>query len=551
MKSTSAEFYTPQPGSRLHYELEYELARLSQTVDPTTIHKATLLSSYSARRDYLVRVFSENQDSRIQDVMAIINFPRPDRFVYMPAAINLHLEEWLAHELPNPLEEYLPSELGKAYHFIRLTEQYMEDYLSKALSKDLVYAYLKLPHWCHLSYDEHRTVEVKSQDRVHLNSLSSRERDRLFQAFFHYQLNCLAKPVRPRYWSQGRFPEEQSWWLMPQWVTSYRPSIRDIDTIQCVHEYFRTLTGALAARFADDGFKMPVASRDEHHGAECASEGLVFPDNVQFNPELHMTSPDPDAINTLINCLAASGINLIDELLRLDMKECKAFFDHLYDEMTIQTPMMAPRSSTHPTIDRYYNPNIPDDGLWAELRFHFHFARGPDDLKKAYIRMYRQRAWAFFDDERLFDDGVNLCDFQVFQRHAQDIGTKEFNARRSRQQQNLSAMKMGQSPSPHREELQRGTEYYPTLERVLFWNEVDNVRYGPVQVVKDDLFQVEEDEIISGSEDGETEQEVKGGHVEGECPGSGFLDEDLEVDGLVSSSPCCPVPMKGPTRVRV
>ncbi|RSL67182.1 hypothetical protein CEP54_003330 [Fusarium duplospermum] len=481
MKSTSAEFYTPQPGSRLHYELEYEMARLSQTVDPTTIHKATLLSSYSARRDYLVRVFSENQDSRIQDVMAIVKFPRRDKFVYMPAAINLHLEEWLAHELPNPLEEYLPSELGKAYHFIRLTEQYMEDYLSKALSKDLVYAYLKLPHWCHLSYDEHRTVEVKSQDRVHLNSLSR----------------------------------------------------------------------ALAARFADDGFKMPVAPPDGHQEAWRASEGLVFPDNVQFNTELHMTSPDTDALGDLINCLAASGINLIDELLRLDMKECKAFFDHLYDEMTIQTPMMAPRSSTHPTVDRYYNPIIPDEGLWAKLRFHFHFAQGPDDLKKAYIRMYRQRAWAFFDDERLFDDGVNLCDFQAFQKRAQDIGTKEYNTHRSRQQRHLSAMKMGQSPSPHREDLKRGVEYYPTLERVLFWNEVDNVKYGPVRVVKDELFQVEEDEMISGSDDSEIEQEAKGGHVKRVCLSDGFLDEDLEVDGLVSSSPCCPVPMKGSTRVTI
>ncbi|KAJ4222217.1 hypothetical protein NW759_006638 [Fusarium solani] len=526
MKSTSAEYYTPQPGSRLHYELEYEMARLSQTVDPTTVHKATFLSSYSARRDYLERVFSENLKSRTQDVMAIVKFPRRGKFVYMPNAINIHLEQWLALELPDPLEEYLPKELDKVYQFVRLTEQYMEDYLSKALSSDLAHAYLKLPHWCHLSYDEHRTVEVKSQDRVHLNSLSSIERDRLFQAFFHYQLNCLAKPVRPRYWSQTRFPEEQSWWLVPQWGTSYRPSIRDIDATQCVHEYFRTLVGALAARFADDGFKALAARFDGRHEAWSTLEGLVFPDNVQFNPELHMTSPDSSAICTLINCLAASGITLMDELLRLDIKECKAFFDHLYDEMTIQTPMMAPRSSSYPTIDRYYNPVISDDGLWAELRFRFHFAQGPEDLKQAYIRMYRQRAWAFFDDERLFKDGVNLCGFQDFQARASRMDTKEYKSRRSRRQ-HLSAMMMGQSPSPHREDLKRGVEYYPTLERVLFWNEVDNVRYDPVPVVKDELFQVNKEEVISESDDGEIEQAADGGNVKGECLSNGFLDEDL------------------------
>lgn len=526
MKSTSAEYYTPQPGSRLHYELEYEMARLSQTVDPTTVHKATFLSSYSARRDYLERVFSENLKSRTQDVMAIVKFPRRGKFVYMPNAINIHLEQWLALELLDPLEEYLPKELDKVYQFVRLTEQYMEDYLSKALSSDLVHAYLKLPHWCHLSYDEHRTVEVKSQDRVHLNSLSSIERDRLFQAFFHYQLNCLAKPVRPRYWSQTRFPEEQSWWLVPQWGTSYRPSIRDIDATQCVHEYFRTLVGALAARFADDGFKALAARFDGRHEAWSTLEGLVFPDNVQFNPELHMTSPDSSAICILINCLAASGVTLADELLRLDIEECKAFFDHLYDEMTIQTPMMASRSSSHPTIDRYYNPVIPDDGLWAELRFRFHFAQGPEDLKQAYIRMYRQRAWAFFDDERLFKDGVNLCGFQDFQARASRMDTKEYKSRRSRRQ-HLSAMMMGQSPSPHREDLKRGVEYYPTLERVLFWNEVDNVRYDPVPVVKDELFQVNKEEVISESDDGEIEQAADGGNVKGECLSNGFLDEDL------------------------
>jgi hypothetical protein len=502
------------------------MARLSQTVDPTTVHKATFLSSYSARRDYLERVFSENLKSRTQDVMAIVNFPRRGKFVYIPNAINIHLELWLALELPDPLEEYLPAELDKVYQFVRLTEQYMEDYLSKALSPDLVHAYLKLPHWCHLSYDEHRTVEVKSQDRVHLNSLSSIERDRLFQAFFHYQLNCLAKPVRPRYWSQTRFPEEQSWWLIPQWGTSYCPSIRDIDATQCVHEYFRTLIGALAARFADDGFRMPAALFDGRHEAWSTLEGLIFPDHVQFNPELHMTSPDSSAICTLINCLAASGITLMDELLRLDIKECKAFFDHLYDEMTIQTPMMAPRSSSYPTIDRYYNPVIPDDGLWAELRFRFHFAQGPEDLKQAYIRMYRQRAWAFFDDERLFKDGVNLCGFQDFQARASRMDTKEYKSRRSRRQ-HLSAMMMGQSPSPHREDLKRGVEYYPTLERVLFWNEVDNVRYDPVPVVKDELFQVNKEEVISESDDGEIEQAADGGNVKGECLSNGFLDEDL------------------------
>ncbi|KAI8692691.1 hypothetical protein LRP88_07626 [Fusarium phalaenopsidis] len=528
MKSTSAEYYTPQPGSRLHYELEYEMARLSQTVDPTTVHKATFLPSYSARRDYLERVFSENLKSRTQDVMAIVNFPRRSKFVYMPNAINVHLEEWLALELPDPLEEYLPKELDKVYQFVRLTEQYMEDYLSKAVSPDLVYAYLKLPHWCHLSYDEHRTTEVKSQDRVHLNSLSSMERDRLFQAFFHYQLNCLAKLVRPRYWSQTRFPEEQSWWLMPQWGASYHPTIRDIDATQCVHEYFRTLIGALAARFADGGFKTLAALFDERHEAWSTFEGLIFPDNVQFDPELYMTSPDSSAICILINCLAASGINFIDELLRLDIKECKAFFDHLYDEMTIQTPMMAPRSSSHPTIDRYYNPVIPDDGLWAELRFRFHFAQGPEALVQAYIRMYRQRAWAFFDDERLFKDGVNLCDFQDFQARASRMDTKEYKSRRSRRQ-HLSAMMMGQSPSPHREDLKRGVEYYPTLERVLFWSEVDNIQHEPVQVVKDELFQVGEDEIISEFDDGEIKPKLKGGHIKRKHPGNGCLDENLEV----------------------
>ncbi|KAJ4326931.1 hypothetical protein N0V84_002656 [Fusarium piperis] len=532
MKSASAGHFTSQLDSRLHYELEYERDRLIQTVDPTTAHKASLFSSYSTRRDYLVRVFSENQSSRIQDVMAIINFPRRSKFVYLPRAINIHLEEWLAHELPNPLEEYLPAELDKAYHFVRLTEQYMEDYLSKALSPDIVHAYLELPHWCHLSYDEHRTAEAKSQDRVHLDSLSETERDRLFQAFFHYQLNCLAKPVRPRYWSHTRFPEEQSWWLVPQWWTSYRPTIRDIDATQCVHEYFRTLIGALAARFADEGLETPAAPLGVRPGASPTLEGLVFPDNVQFNPELHMTGPDPDAICTLINCLATSGINTIDELLKLDITECKAFFDHVYDEMTMQTPMMAPRSSAHPIIDSYYNSNIPDDGLWAELRFHFHFAQGPDELKGAYIRMYRQRAWAFFDDETLFDDGVNLCDFQTFQAFAQQVDTEECSSRR----EHLSAMKMGQSPSPYREELQRGVEYYPTLERMLFRNEVDNVKHEPMKMVKDKLFQVKGDEVISGSEDGEIEQEAQGGHMKREYPGNGFLDEDLEEGEIVDSS---------------
>ncbi|UPK99603.1 hypothetical protein LCI18_010538 [Fusarium solani-melongenae] len=549
MKSTSAEYYTPQPGSRLHYELQYEMARLSQTVDPTTVHKATLLSSFSARRDYLERVFSENLKSRTQDVMAIVNFPKRDKFAYMPSAINIHLKEWLALELPDPLEEYLPAELDKAYRFVRLTEQYMEDYLSKALSSDLIHAYLKLPHWCHLSYDEHRTVEVKSQDRVYLNSLSSIERDRLFQAFFHYQLNCLAKPVRPRYWSQTRFPEEQSWWLMSHWGTSYRPTIRDIDATQCLHEYFRTLVGALAARFADDGFKMLASLLYERRKAWSTLEGLVFPDNVQFNPELHMTSPDSNAICTLINCLAASGLNLIDELLRLDMKECKAFFDHLYDEMTMQIPVMAPRGGSHPTIDRYYNPVIPKDGLWAELRFRFHFAQGPEDLKQAYIRMYRQRAWAFFDDERLFKNGVNLCDFQDFQARASRMDTKEYKSRRSRRQ-SLSAMKMGQSPSPHREDLKRGVEYYPTLERVLFWNEVDNIQHEPVQVIKDELFQVAEDEIISGSDDGEFEQGVDGGHTKEECPGNGFL-EDLEAIKSKTAQSCCSIRVAVPIRLRI
>ncbi|KAM0430587.1 hypothetical protein ACHAPT_005939 [Fusarium lateritium] len=524
MKSNSADRYTPQPGTRHFYEVQNEIARLLQTVDPRTIHKASPLSTYAARRDYLKRVFSKNLKSRVQDVMAIVTFPKPSKSVWWSGTINIHLDQWLAQRLPDPLEECLPTQLDKACHFVRLAELYMEDYISKALSPDLVHAYLKLPHWCHLSYDEHRTVEVDSQDRVHLNSLSGSERDLLFQAFFHYQLNCLAKLVRPGYWSYTRIPEEQDWWVA-HWATGYHPCIRDIDAIQCVHEYFRTLVGALAARFDEDGFKLPVLAQQEKTLAK--SEGLVFPDNVQFNAELHMTSQDPDAICVLINCLAASGINLVDELLRLDMKECKTFFDNLYDEMAAQPPHIAPWSSSLPIIDRFYNPNHPRSGLWAEVRFRFHFAKGPEGLKQAYIRMYRQRAWVFFDDERFFEDSSIFCDFRDFQTRAPSTDTKEYNARRSC----LSAMKMGQSRSPHHDKVKDGVEYYPTLEKVLFWNEADHVQNDPVRVVKDELFQVAEDEVDSELDSCSVKQESE--CTKRECPKDSFLDEDLEVDGIM------------------
>lgn len=430
----------------------------------------------------------------LQDAIAIVTFPKKDDLANdeQIELVHDHLTQWGRKALPNPLNENYPDVLLAIDSLVIRLNLFMEDYINKATSSYLPRAYASLPAWSHASLSERLKRLYESKDGFRLHDLHTEERLRLMRAFLRYELMCKLNPLRPS--AQAKVWRDTKDWVWDE-LENYENFDTDLNSmdigepsgpemLQCVHEYLRTLYGAIISRIVTPQgtdidlhvSSYPISADDDRQ------RGLVFPDHLQFNPEMYMENQDPQSFfgirHSYIDRLAGCGFDLIMSLLTSEMSSCSRFLECFYSEVTCQHPGRAPFGCRLNHL-RYYPHTIlrlSDDGsgLWRRLMPDFYSVRRDDSLSHAFRRMYRQRAWAFFDDDDLYHNGYALPAIEEFIKDELRLQSKRGNTRtaRFRGRGFVQTMRMDMFESPSRKLLKNGAKDYPALMdkvKVAFW----------------------------------------------------------------------------------
>ncbi|KAF7547926.1 hypothetical protein G7Z17_g7383 [Cylindrodendrum hubeiense] len=436
----------------------------------------------------------------LQDAVSIITFPKDNNFSSdkQHKLVHSHLTQWGQKALPDPVNEYHPELLFSIDALVLRLNLFMGDYINKATSSYLPRAYASLPDWSHASFSEHLKGPYEPNNGVSLQDLHTGERLRLTQAFLQYELMCKLNPLRPS-------ALVKEWRETKDWVWDELGNYEAIETdfnildignpsrpemLQCVHEYLRTLYGAIIARIATPegaDIKCPASSSPATSQRPGHPQGLVFPDNLQFNPDLYVEDVDTRSFfgirHSYIDRLAGCGFDLATSLLTSDMPSCSRFLECFYDETTFEHPSRAPFGCRLSRLREYPEATLLlsdcGSGMWRRLMSGFHTSWGDNFLDQAFRRMYRQHAWAFFDDEGLYYEGLyregyELPTIEEFVKGELRLRAEHGDptAARERGRGQVKTMQMGMFDSPNRKPLDKGMKHYPTLMGkvdVAFW----------------------------------------------------------------------------------
>ncbi|KAF5637966.1 hypothetical protein F52700_4669 [Fusarium sp. NRRL 52700] len=222
-----------------------------------------MLQHYFESKRYIQRSHLEAElpGTLLQDALAVANYPPKDR--------RLHIMKWSEGQLPNPFVHRDLAAIDRLDRIYTQLEIYIEDYITKATSIYPPRAYMCIPSpGSYVDQLQFRGHPI-GIDILKLDSLTDLERNRLFRAFFRYEL------------TSKTYGEEVS-----ELVTSTFQNLShgEAEALRCVRHYMKDLNGAVFAHHANTQLpNMPVKP-----GAEKANlgpdGGSRFPDNIWFSP---------------------------------------------------------------------------------------------------------------------------------------------------------------------------------------------------------------------------------------------------------------------------
>lgn len=381
--------------------------------------KASIIRRYVLRDDDL-------DENIIQDVLAIIRFPRSDAAAAAAADVDAHLCKWGAKELSDPFQPTtrdIPTMLD-VHSLCRQMRLYIGDYLSKATSRYLPRAYRRLPPWSH-PHLSHSPAQMKLAqddiDQFDLASLEDVDRRGILRAFLRYELLCriygpvsVAKDVKPdrKYdeeddhddldsyyddddgdaWGESdppngyRFRENDPfrYW---DWSILYRyekrePEDTELQLLPCVREYVLATYGALIAHQVQAPIPTALTtnSHPEYENAPSSGGSGRFPD---YNPDNE--SEDLYRLggtgwsDTVVSLMATAGFDLLTTTLTSSSRDLVEFLVEFNREVLNQPPL----------VDAT-NVYLPISAPSRRRRISWHC--------NDYVRLHRQRAWALFRD---------------------------------------------------------------------------------------------------------------------------------------------------------
>lgn len=403
-------------------------------------------------------------------------------------AVELHLCRWASKTLPHSVDNLVV--LGAVGSCVRKLERYMADYVAKATSSYLPYAYLSIPGYS--TRYTHSATELQDPGTTphipaRLGQLTPAEWERLARGFLRHELVCRAHRA---HWatsgSHNPFPE----WTLLEEYEEEPAHPRDVDMMECVQEYICTLHGALQREIESNTLErpnpipdLPVKEFSDCTDSEGHQRGLFAPDSSRSYVYFRHSSN-----------LAVHGLQLFDSIIQKSntlQKPVVRCYLETSDWHCIRVPRIPRTHRTEATLSE----NLKF-GVWGERRRLLGRAQGrgpgdeddiisevgpgneddtweedsPDDTSEddypehaspeapVLFSIYEQRAWALFNDDRLYPGGLNFPTLKDVQnQYAQWPGWYEGS---------LREVRLGYA----------GDVKYPTFGRFRSLSESDNER---------------------------------------------------------------------------
>ncbi|KAF5556426.1 hypothetical protein FNAPI_5776 [Fusarium napiforme] len=364
-------------------------------IKPLLSASPTILQNYLESKDYIQQAHLEAELSGtlLQDALVVANFPSKNR--------QLHIEKWSQGQLPNPFLHHDAATIDRLDRLYAQLARYIEDYITKATSIYPPRAYMCIPSpYYHVDQLQFRGQPI-GVDILRVDTLTDVERNRLFQAFFRYELVAKMRDER-----------------VARVVASYFRmfSHGEAEALRCVYHYMRDLYGAVFAHHAGSQLPDIPAETAVKTRKSVPGGGIRFPNKICFSPDAFKKHEFPQTpISKQVGLVGFKWMTLLLSAPR-DDRGCPM-------QLMAKIPMHLKISRwtrglvTFEIFEEGEYPCPLDDRRWDDwsevgqaLRDNgsIAFVYGVriwstySDLQK---KIYRQRAWPFFDHAKYYPEG--------------------------------------------------------------------------------------------------------------------------------------------------
>ncbi|RGP58749.1 hypothetical protein FLONG3_11397 [Fusarium longipes] len=345
-----------------------------------------MLEQYLNHRTYILRKLLEIDFDRemLQDAVRITTLQTRQGILQGVNTTREYPWDWSESRLPDSLKdvnEPLLSQLSKLHsQLLVLTE----DYVTKATAKFPPREYLCLPQLHRLLDEGHLMFKgVKVTPRFDSTYLTSSERRRFIKVFLIYELSCRIKN------------EPHDLEILSRTVTKEEEA-----AIECVNTYTCSLYGAIIAQCTDTWLP------DARTGPSLES-GLLFPDNFYFDGSLYTIVLSSSENKLIVKVksgvdFASLGLKHLTNLLQYDVSSCvgiealKNKLKHVWD--------LELRQECGRRWDWWHNMNLrnSDRRFREDYESPMYRILSLERNRGLQCSIYQQRAWPFFDDDRLY-----------------------------------------------------------------------------------------------------------------------------------------------------
>lgn len=427
-----------------------------------------------SRKLRLARLFVTDKlsDGLINDAMAVALFPPPRAASlddYVDAA-ERHMAKWGAQTLPNPVRENNLDGILMLERIYRQLRVFVEDYCAKATAEFPPRAYVCLPNF-NSSESQLLFKGQKIDNGFDIDTLTTSESHRILKAFLWYELNRKIDQVYRASDEEFQLPFHVGFEARMRLIEPWRDRFNAVpvwerEAVRCVFGYIEDLYKALFAQVFDEWLPHPPTCATPPLGAKKHSRfGLLFPDNIVFGGLYWYSCEAFDhngGLKQLSNPFA--GLDPITHILGAVSAQQNGF--SRFKKWCHDSHEAYPRANA--TTPRWRNPYLCIDRLAAPqktclFRYRQHpWDQGPGmcrilqsrlpektprdpqrqwKVDRLHHKMFRQRAWVFFDDERLYpgrDIETHFPELEELQRQRMLMGRKEYRATNRLQAQRRS-----------------------------------------------------------------------------------------------------------------
>ncbi|KAF5624532.1 hypothetical protein F52700_9701 [Fusarium sp. NRRL 52700] len=371
-------------------------------------------SKTTIRRHFVINLLTgDRYEDLLQDALGLLYLDpanhRPDNH-----AMKYIIRQWISKTLPNPFKEKDQATIAKLYKLFSSMSMFVEDYISKATSSNPPQAHLCLPQIADPSKGLYYKAHSFSPTHVTLDELTSPECHFLIWAFIKYDL--VYKLEEPK--AASLMDDNEHSAISKEFGAATNC---EREAIRCVLQYVDDVYGAL--------FTVSTRCSTRHTSSALQDKSanpvrLLYPDNLFFNPvrafenmELSPQYP-PIMLGRTYNG-SDLGLDLLRDLVLFanaaQPEDMRSWFYTMLSRWQ-RSHHLQPRNYRFPFLKRCWISlsNYRDGPLRSLLVQRLSppgsacsiFTIPPSSVQR---NIFRQRAWVFWDNARLFRDG--LCHF--------------------------------------------------------------------------------------------------------------------------------------------